>query len=297
MHMRTLGVFFAIAAAAMAGCYFTPDGGNGAAGGGGTTGGGAGGTTSGGGGGTSSMTGVPCNVVQALSSCMGCHSSPPSGGAPMSLASYADLTAQSSQYPGQTEAQRAVARMSGNPSLMPPSGPAPAQADIDTINAWINGGYPQGSCGSDGGTSNPYNTATVCTSGLTGTTSESSAMRPGEACINCHKNSSEAPIDAIMGTIYPTAHEPNDCVGASSTNYAGVQITATDGQGHTVTVTPNSGGNFLGGFAGEFTSAYTVKVTYQGRERDMLTPQTSGDCNSCHTETGTNGAPGRIMLP
>jgi len=29
----------------------------------------------------------------------------------------------------------------------------------------------------------------------------------------------------------------------------------------------------------------------------MLTPLMTGDCNSCHTETGTNNAPGRIMLP
>jgi predicted CXXCH cytochrome family protein len=24
---------------------------------------------------------------------------------------------------------------------------------------------------------------------------------------------------------------------------------------------------------------------------------TAGDCNSCHTEQGANGAPGRIMAP
>jgi predicted CXXCH cytochrome family protein len=25
--------------------------------------------------------------------------------------------------------------------------------------------------------------------------------------------------------------------------------------------------------------------------------QTTGDCNSCHTQSGANGAPGRILLP
>jgi len=29
----------------------------------------------------------------------------------------------------------------------------------------------------------------------------------------------------------------------------------------------------------------------------MTAPQTSGDCNGCHTQTGANGAPGRITLP
>jgi hypothetical protein len=42
---------------------------------------------------------------------------------------------------------------------------------------------------------------------------------------------------------------------------------------------------------------FTAKVTFQGREIVMTTPQTDGDCNSCHTETGANGAPGRIKLP
>jgi hypothetical protein len=38
-------------------------------------------------------------------------------------------------------------------------------------------------------------------------------------------------------------------------------------------------------------------VTYMGRERAMVTMQTSGDCNSCHTQNGANAAPGRIVLP
>jgi hypothetical protein len=42
---------------------------------------------------------------------------------------------------------------------------------------------------------------------------------------------------------------------------------------------------------------YTVEVRYQGRVRAMTTPQSTGDCNSCHTEQGAKGAPGRIMLP
>ncbi len=293
----SLQVFFAIAAGALAGCYFTPNEAGGTGGGGGGGGGGGTSTTDGG---TANMTGVPCDVAAALSACLGCHSSPPSGGAPMSLASYADLTAQSAQYPGQTEAQRAVARMSGNPTVMPPGGPAPASTDIATIQNWITAGYPQGSCGGAEAGANPYNTPVVCTSGQTSTVTEGQAMKPGEACIGCHSKytgTETPPINAVMGTIYPTAHEPDDCVGASNTTYAGVTIVATDQPGHSVTVTPNSAGTFLGGYTSTFTSPYTVKITYQGRERDMTTPQTSGDCNSCHTESGVNGAPGRIMLP
>jgi hypothetical protein len=44
-------------------------------------------------------------------------------------------------------------------------------------------------------------------------------------------------------------------------------------------------------------SPYKAKVTYMGRERAMVAAQTSGDCNSCHTQNGANSAPGRILLP
>jgi len=42
---------------------------------------------------------------------------------------------------------------------------------------------------------------------------------------------------------------------------------------------------------------YTTKVVSKNKIRAMLTAQTVGDCNSCHTEQGTNSAPGRIMAP
>jgi len=68
-----------------------------------------------------------------------------------------------------------------------------------------------------------------------------------------------------------------------------------DAANRTVTLTPNAAGNFT--YTGALTTPYTAKVTYQGRERIMPAAQTSGDCNSCHTQNGTSGAPGRITLP
>ena len=178
--------------------------------------------------------------------------------------------------------------MTGNPTQMPPL-PAAAspQADIDALNAWIAASYPVGTC-----SSNP----SVCTSGLSGPTDEGAAMRPGEACISCHQTTGEAPLYAFMGTVYPTLHEPNGCVGASSASYSGATVTVIDAQGATFSMSPNSGGNFMGSPA-SFVLPFTAKVTYQGREVAMTTPQTNGDCNMCHTETGQNGAPGRIKLP
>ena len=36
---------------------------------------------------------------------------------------------------------------------------------------------------------------------------------------------------------------------------------------------------------------------YMGRERLMIAAQTSGDCNSCHTQAGASAAPGRLLTP
>lgn len=53
-------------------------------------------------------------------------------------------------------------------------------------------------------------------------------------------------------------------------------------------------GNFYGGTVG-VPSPYTARVVVNGVvTSQMLTPQTNGDCNSCHTALGAQGAPGRI---
>ena len=65
----------------------------------------------------------------------------------------------------------------------------------------------------------PFSVAPACTSGKmwTGGTDGSGSMQPGVyACINCHKSSGgEAPQFKIAGTLYPTAHEPDQCNGVN----------------------------------------------------------------------------------
>ena len=188
------------------------------------------------------VSGLPCDVANVLSSkCVSCHSSPPSGGAPMSLASYADLTAISATYPGQTEAQRSVARMQDATAPMPP-GAAPDPTGAGIIDAWITAGYPQGSCDLDGGT-NPYNTPPTCTSGayLRGTDDVGAGMKPGGACISCHRGTGEAPIFTIAGTVFPTAHEYDDCV---STAAGRGQVVITDANGADHALNVGASGNF-----------------------------------------------------
>ena len=136
--------------------------------------------------------------------------------------------------------------------------------------------------------------ASVCTSNSFWRSGENQSMRPGEACINCHSYSSEAPAFVVAGTVYPTAREPADCNGSNSNGNATVIITDANGTAHSVTV--NSVGNFMLQGAG-IPLPYHAKVQVGNATRSMIAAQTSGDCNSCHTEQGANGAPGRIMLP
>lgn len=121
---------------------------------------------------------------------------------------------------------------------------------------------------------------------------ESPLMHPGRDCIDCHSRG-EGPSFSIAGTVYPTAHEPNDCNGVEGDNDVHVEI--TDAAGTTITLSVNSAGNF---YSTERV-AYPIqaKVVTIGQERAMGAAQMTGACNSCHTETGLNGAPGRIMLP
>jgi hypothetical protein len=127
----------------------------------------------------------------------------------------------------------------------------------------------------------------------TGGNRESPLMHPGVACISCHKQG-EGPLFALAGTLFPTAHEPDDCNGVPASDGAQVVITEANGNSHTLSV--NQAGNFFLEARG-FVFPYQAKVLFQGRERAMLEAQTSGDCNDCHTQDGRQNAPGRIFLP
>lgn len=290
-------------------------GGNGGTQGSGANGGAAGstgGSTGGTGGSTCTVigTGIPAPVAQTLQLCTSCHSRPPVNGAPFSLVTYADLVAFSSAYSGQTIAQRCVSRMQSN--TMPPGGGATA-AQIQAIQSWIDQGLPEAlSCSGSGGASgaggaagtggapgtggaagSPYDTPPGCSSGTHWRSGEGAMMRPGEACIACHSRG-EGPGFSIAGTIYQTAHEDLDCNGDGA---AGLQVVISDQNGNVqVTLTPNQVGTFTS--SGVISRPYRAKIVdANGRIREMAALQTSGDCNSCHTQNGANGAPGRIMAP
>lgn len=162
-----------------------------------------------------------------------------------------------------------------------------------------SGGSSSGTSGSSSGASSSsgtgpeFATPTVCTSKTTWTRGDrgSPSMHPGVACIACHATEKDAPAFTIAGTVYPSAHEPDDCSGVSG----GAQVIVTDAAGKTLTLPVNSAGNFYS--TSSITTPFRAKVVANGKERAMAATQTVGDCNSCHTEAGTSSAPGRILTP
>jgi hypothetical protein len=266
-------------------------------------------------------TGPLCDALALLrQKCQSCHSRPPTAGAPMALTTYADLVAPSLGDPSVSMVQMCIQRMQGMGARMPPAPGTPATAaDVQVLQAWIDAGEPStcdagaaggggtggtgetggtgGTGGSAGAVGNPYDTPLVCTSNQrwTGGNNESPNMHPGGACINCH-SSGEGPRFTFAGTVFPSAHEPDDCNGVNGSSPA-AQVIVTDANNATFTMTVNSVGNFSYSGRTAPVMPYTAKVVRGGNERIMTAQQTTGDCNSCHTQDGANDAPGRIMAP
>ena len=279
---------------------------------GGTGGTGGTGGSTGGTGGVGPATGIPCDVADVLKQCTGCHHNPPSGGAKMSLVSYDDLMTASPK--GGNYADRSLIRMQDAASPMPPSpSPMVSAAGIAVFQAWQSAGYPMGDCGAGGaGGGDPYGTPETCTSGVTWAGGEEDwgqypkdGMHPGMPCIDCHANPGKYGVQDngpgmwIGGTVYPTAHEYDQCLGVDG--YAEqVKVEVTDANGQVVSLQANATGNFYlrkGPGVPAIVYPITAKVVSPNGTRAMSKAVQTGDCNTCHTLKGTNDAPGRIMAP
>jgi hypothetical protein len=253
--------------------------------------------------GTAGMDGLPCEVAALLASkCVSCHSTTHTADIPNALVSYADLTAKSKTDATMSVAQMALARMKSPTSPMPPLPATPATAaEIAAFEAWVNAGTPMGSCGDVDAGPNPFDAPAQCTSMTTSIVKEGANMKPGEACIKCHVVNADPDQQLTLGgTAYATPHEPDNCIATVVTgpaiNTAVVEV--TDKNGNVIPLKVDSVGNFSRrSLLGAVAMPYTAKIKYNGLERVMIASQTSGDCNSCHTQAGTMNAPGRILLP
>jgi len=120
-------------------------------------------------------------------------------------------------------------------------------------------------------------------------------MHPGGDCVGCHaaRGGREAPAFTIAGTVMNDLKDDTDCGGI-----ANVIVEVTDAAHNVHTMTTNAAGNFsLRTPEVPLALPFTVKLTLDGKEREMLTPQSDGSCVTCHTPEGKNGAPGRILAP
>jgi hypothetical protein len=117
-------------------------------------------------------------------------------------------------------------------------------------------------------------------------------MYPGTSCNTCHAQRGIFTF-AIAGTVYTASHQSDNCFGI-----AGVSVVITDANDASITLVSDVSGNFLVEPAeANVAVPYTASVVTDGGVAAMLESQTNGDCNSCHTQAGTNGAPGRIVTP
>ncbi|MFO0597921.1 MAG: hypothetical protein U0228_21645 [Myxococcaceae bacterium] len=296
-----------------------------------TTGGGTGGGVTGGGTGGGTVT-TFCEVEPILQGkCSSCHGTTPVSGAPQ-LMTRAQLIASSPA--GGTMLDRSILRMETQPisAAMPPNVGGDA-ADVATFKAWrsagagecnpntgggagggtgggtgggvgggvgggttgggVGGGLGGGTGGGTGGGAAPE----ICTSNVKWAFGNSlgGAMNPGEACVTCHTQQHKGPIDGFMGTVYPTLHESALCSVTSVPSGLTVEILDMNGAvAKSFSITAFSDGNFHGGTVG-LPSPYRARVKVGGVVKsEMIGPQTNGDCNSCHTSQGKNGAPGRL---
>jgi hypothetical protein len=137
---------------------------------------------------------------------------------------------------------------------------------------------------------------TTCASGTLWTQGNrgSNDMNPGQPCLACHVGpGGGGPAMRYMGTAYPALHEKDNC-NARPTGTVTVEILdSNDAVVEVIPVSPLSG-NFASARTGA-SVAYRARVKVDGAVTSaMASLQTNGDCNACHTEQGTNGAPGRV---
>jgi hypothetical protein len=146
-------------------------------------------------------------------------------------------------------------------------------------------------CGEDEQAKSETVEPALCVSGRRYTSGDGPLAHPGADCIGCHTSSDEDPPRfTIAGTTYAAPRQADDCWGMS-----GPTVEVTDATGKIITLTTNEAGTF---FSEEpIAPPIRARVITNGKVRAMKDPVPSGNCASCHTRDGVNGAPGRLLVP
>ena len=121
-------------------------------------------------------------------------------------------------------------------------------------------------------------------------------MNPGRSCVQCHAETNDpkqAPLYAFAGTVMHAEHEGDDCRGV-----AGMTVIVTGADGAEQEMQGNSAGNFWLAPEIQVLMPYTARIVDRaGNKRVQQNPVDNGDCASCHTRDGANGATGRLLAP
>ena len=181
---------------------------------------------------------------------------------------------------------------------------ATSAASTDAPTSGGSGGASEGSSGgsSTGAGTSPWDAPPMCSSGVMWTMGEieDPHMHPGRVCLDCHMQAVQPFIKnrfQIAGTVFPTGHEPDDCYGVDGVA-AGIEVEVTDAMNQVFTMPVNEAGNFMQmGMPGSVVFPISALVRRGDLEIKMASSQNTGDCNSCHTQDGTNNALGRIVGP
>jgi hypothetical protein len=129
---------------------------------------------------------------------------------------------------------------------------------------------------------------------------ESEEMQPGVPCIACHVDSNatsgkgDAPVFTFAGTVYAFLHEPDLCEAAGS---LGAEVTVDDALAHHFVAPVNAVGNFFVDDTALLVPPFTVTLRFHDRVETAEHEDADGECNRCHSATGDEDAPGRIILP
>ncbi|MFT3839946.1 MAG: hypothetical protein QM723_23365 [Myxococcaceae bacterium] len=234
---------------------------------------------------------LPCGVAHLIGEhCLTCHGPQLAGGAPFRLDSSSALTTPS-DISGLNRAEAALARLHNPGSPMPPApDSAPPADEVQALDDWIDAGYPAGTCSVDAGA--------ICASGRhypQGLQTDA-GMFPGQTCVGCHLINSPPNAYYFAGTVFPGFVTVDGC---EETLPSGVVVEIYDSNNQLALTLPVlENGNFVSPSPDAGVKMpYKARVVSNGQVRAMTLPQVSGDCNSCHTQTGASGAPGRIRLP
>ncbi|MCS6913574.1 MAG: hypothetical protein RMK29_14105 [Myxococcales bacterium] len=151
-------------------------------------------------------------------------------------------------------------------------------------------------CGQGGGGYVVDEVAAMATANCEASTSALRApnaeMLPGRICGACHRAGGQADhhIWTVAGTVYgsPSAS-------CNSGGLAGVKVEILKMNGSVqATLTTNRVGNFFTSQPIEF--PIRVRLSKDGKMAEMISPQRTGACASCHQNPGLSGAPGRVYL-